>query len=198
MKYIVSANTGVDWTNPGIAPIPDSLPTVYSSEDWQAAFGFQTEMSRSSLHLSPKSSPAPSPRISFGNEDFIADTEEAYTSVVGPFDSAISDPTPTNNIASSLLANTTVTSKFMAEFQQNSLQQRLAMQVRGVNYINYFISLFFRRWHFRCITGISYCTTSIDSLFPIQFSDIFPNLQRSLCYKSKMNVCVVSDKPEFW
>jgi hypothetical protein len=102
------------------------LPTVYSSEDWQAAFGFQTELSRSSLHVSPKSSPSPSPRISFSNEDFI-DAEEAYTSA-SQFNSSISD-NPASSIASSLLANTPA-SKFMADFQQNSLQQRLAMQVR--------------------------------------------------------------------
>ena len=120
-----SGNSSIDWTNPGITQIPDSLPTVYSSEDWQAAFGFQTELpTRSSIHITPKSnSPAPSPRIPFSTDNFIDD--ETYTNT--QFNTALSENS--TSIASSLLANTPA-SKFMAEFQQNSLQQRLSLQVR--------------------------------------------------------------------
>ncbi|KAJ8681844.1 hypothetical protein QAD02_017636 [Eretmocerus hayati] len=121
-----STSTGIDWTSSAIAPIPDSLPTVYSSEDWQAAFGFQTELTRSSLHLSPKSSSSPSPRISFGNDDFIIDADADFSGIT--FEAAITDSTTANNIASSLLANAPSASKFMADFQQNALHQRLAMQ----------------------------------------------------------------------
>lgn len=122
-----AGNPAADWTNPGITPIPDSLPTVYSSEDWQAAFGFQTDLTRS-IHITPKSSSSPSPRISFSTEDFI--DEETYTN--SQFNASLTE-NQTSNIASSLLANTPA-SKFMAEFQQNSLQQRLSMQVSTKNF----------------------------------------------------------------
>lgn len=117
-------NTSVDWTNPGIAPIPDSLPTVYSSEDWQAAFGFQTGVGSSlTVMASPKSSPSPSPQISFSNEDFIDSEDQIYSS------SHFDDNSHKNNIASSLLANTSASKFTLSDLQHNSLQQRLAMQV---------------------------------------------------------------------
>lgn len=120
-----ASNTSVDWTNTGIVPIPDSLPTVYSSEDWQAAFGFQTGVGSSLTVLgSPKTSPSLSPRISFSNEDFIDSEDQIYSS--SHFDDNNSHQ---NNIASTLLANTSASKFTLPDLQHNSLQQRLAMQV---------------------------------------------------------------------
>lgn len=133
-----TTNTSVDWTNPGIAPIPDSLPTVYSSEDWQAAFGFQTAVGSSLTVLaSPKSSPSPSPRISFSNEDFIDSEDQIYAS------SHFENNSHQNNIASSILANTSASKFTIPDLQQNSLQQRLAMQVLHLDiYFIYYIDFF--------------------------------------------------------
>ncbi|KAI4488633.1 hypothetical protein M0802_011449 [Mischocyttarus mexicanus] len=114
-------NTNLDWTSTGLASIPDSLPTVHSSEDWQAAFGFHAESTRSN-HIVRKISPSNSPRVTFNSEDF-AD-EEAYSNSQYNAISESSCNFPTN-----LLVNSPA-SKFMADFQQNSLQQRLAMQAQ--------------------------------------------------------------------
>lgn len=103
--------------NLGHISIPDSLPTVYSSEDWQAAFGFQNESSQTARFLS-KPNRINTPRVPFHSEDFIV--EDTYTNSQYP-----SNP---SNIVSNLLVNSSAT-KFMADFQQNSLQQRLVMQV---------------------------------------------------------------------
>ncbi|XP_012284269.1 uncharacterized protein LOC105701780 isoform X2 [Orussus abietinus] len=115
-----TANVSLDWTSTSLASIPDSPPTVHSSEDWQAAFGFQPESSRSN-HEVHRTSPASSPGMPFNGEDFVNEEVYAnsrYTTLTS--DSAVS-------FVSSLPANSPA-SKFMADFQQNSLQQRLAMQ----------------------------------------------------------------------
>lgn len=113
-------NTNLDWPSTGLASIPDSLPTVHSSEDWQAAFGFHPESTRSN-HIVRKISPSNSPRVTFNSEDFAE--EEVYNNSQY---NAISESSGT--FATNLLVNSPA-SKFMADFQQNSLQQRLAMQV---------------------------------------------------------------------
>jgi len=110
------ANTNLDWTGTGVATIPDSLPSVHSSEDWQAAFGFQTESSRTN-HIIPKSSPSDSPRVTF-NENFV-DTD-VYINV--PYTTTLTESSGT--FTPSLLVNSPA-SKFMADFQQ----QRLNIQV---------------------------------------------------------------------
>lgn len=127
-KKILGA-TNVDWTNTNLQPIPDSLPTVYSSEDWQAAFGFQTEPRQ--LHALSKSSPEPSASVPFDNKN-LADEES--------FSSSQFNPPITDNATSSILNNSPAT-KFMADFQQNSLQQRLALQVT----VRFLYTYFFRR-----------------------------------------------------
>ncbi|XP_015602796.1 uncharacterized protein LOC107271372 isoform X3 [Cephus cinctus] len=114
-----TANQSLDWTSTGLAAIPDSLPAVHSSEDWQAAFGFQPESTRSN-HVARKSSPTGSPGVNF-NEDFI--DGEVYTN--SQFTANITGNTAT--FTSSILVNSPA-SKFMADFQQNSLRQRLTMQ----------------------------------------------------------------------
>jgi len=105
-----------------VAAIPDSLPTVHSSEDWQAAFGFQPESSRTN-HVIPKSSPSDSPRVTFNSESFV--DEEVY--IGAPYTTTITESSP-GTFTSNLLVNSPA-SKFMADFQQNTLQQRLNMQV---------------------------------------------------------------------
>lgn len=117
----LSANTNLDWTSTGLASIPDSLPMVHSSEDWQAAFGFQPETSRAN-HVVQKSSPPSSPGVTFNSEGFV--DEEVYNN---PQYTALSESSGT--FTSSLLVNSPA-SKFMADFQQNSLQQRLALQAQ--------------------------------------------------------------------
>ena len=106
--------------------IPDSLPTVYSSEDWQAAFGFQNESSQTARFMA-KSNRVNMPRVPFHSEDFLV--EDTYTNSQYP--SANS-----TNFVSNFLVNSPA-SKFMADFQQNSLQQRLVMQVKKT-FIMYF------------------------------------------------------------
>lgn len=107
-----------------MAAIPDSLPTVHSSEDWQAAFGFQPESTRTN-HVVPKSSPD-SPRATF-NENFV-DTD-VYINV--PYTTTLTESS-SGTFTSNLLVNSPA-SKFMADFQQqNSLQQRLNMQVSAM------------------------------------------------------------------
>ncbi|KAL2715288.1 myb-like protein I isoform X1 [Vespula squamosa] len=117
----ILGNTNLDWPSTGLASIPDSLPTVHSSEDWQAAFGFHPESTRSN-HIVRKISPSNSPRVTFNSEDFAE--EEVYSNSQY---NAISESSGT--FATNLLVNSPA-SKFMADFQQNSLQQRLAMQAQ--------------------------------------------------------------------
>jgi len=107
-----------------VATIPDSLPTVHSSEDWQAAFGFQPE-SRTN-HIISKSSPTDSPRVTFNSEGFV--DEEVY--INAPYTATLTESS-SGTFTSNLLVNSS-TSKFMADFQQNSLQQRLNIQVSGM------------------------------------------------------------------
>ncbi|KAF3424411.1 hypothetical protein E2986_07898 [Frieseomelitta varia] len=114
-------NTNLNWTTTGLASIPDSLPMVQSSEDWQAAFGFQPETSQTN-HVVQKSSPSSSPGVTFNSEGFV--DEEVYTNLQY---TTLSEPSST--FTSSLLVNSPA-SKFMADFQQNSLQQRLALQAQ--------------------------------------------------------------------
>lgn len=121
-RYI--ANTNLDWTSTVVATIPDSLPTVHSSEDWQAAFGFQPE-SRTN-HIISKSSPTDSPRVTFNSEGFV--DEEVY--INAPYTATLTESS-SGTFTSNLLVNSS-TSKFMADFQQNSLQQRLNIQVSGI------------------------------------------------------------------
>ncbi|XP_066582625.1 uncharacterized protein Cnot4 [Prorops nasuta] len=115
------ANLNLDWANTGLASIPDSLPTVHSSEDWQAAFGFQPESSRAN-HVTQKSSPPASPDVSFHSEGFAG--EEVYNSSQYTTLTECSE-----NFTTSLLINSPA-SKFMADFQQNSLQHRLTRQAQ--------------------------------------------------------------------
>ncbi|EGI62542.1 PREDICTED: alpha-protein kinase 1 isoform X1 [Acromyrmex echinatior] len=118
----LAANTNLDWTSTGVATIPDSLPTVHSSEDWQAAFGFQPESSRTN-HIIVKSSSTDTSRVPFNSEGF-AD-EEVY--INAPYTVALTEPSST--FTSNLLVNSSA-SKFMADYQQNSLQQRLNIQAQ--------------------------------------------------------------------
>ncbi|XP_046629957.1 uncharacterized protein LOC124310202 isoform X2 [Neodiprion virginianus] len=116
-----TGSTNLDWMSTGLVSIPDSLPTVHSSEDWQAAFGFQPEPSQTNLPTH-KPSPSSSPGVSFNPEEFI--DGEVFT----------------NSRYATLAENATVfatnfltdspASKFMADFQQNSLRQRLVMQAQ--------------------------------------------------------------------
>lgn len=101
---------------------------VQSSEDWQAAFGFPPETSRTN-HIVQKSSPSSSPGVTFNSDGFV--DEEVYANLQF---TTISEPSA--SFTSNLLVNSPA-SKFMADFQQNSLQQRLAMQVSNINYIFY-------------------------------------------------------------
>lgn len=119
----LAANTNLDWTSTGVATIPDSLPTVHSSEDWQAAFGFQPESSRTN-HIISKSSPTDSPRVTFNSEGFV--DEEVY--INAPYTATLTEPS-TGTFTSNLLVNSSA-SKFMADFQQNSIQQRLNIQAQ--------------------------------------------------------------------
>ena len=103
--------------------MPDSLPAiVHTSEDWQAAFGFQPESSRTN-HLIPKSSPSESPSVTFNSEGFV--DEEVY--INAPYTTLTESSSDT--FTPNLIVNSPA-SKFMADFQQNSLQQRLNMQVQ--------------------------------------------------------------------
>ena len=113
------ANSTVDWMNSGNVSIPDSLPTVYSSEDWQAAFGFQNE-STQTARFTAKSNRVNTPRVPFHSDDFVI--EDAYNN--SQYSSSNSTPFLPNMLVNS------PASKFMADFQQNSLQQRLVMQVK--------------------------------------------------------------------
>ncbi|XP_068978117.1 myb-like protein P isoform X2 [Bombus flavifrons] len=117
----LTANPTLNWTTTGLASIPDSLPIVQSSEDWQAAFGFQPETSQTN-HVVQKSSPSSSPGVNFNSEGFV--DEEVYANLQY---TTLSEPSGT--FTSSLLVNSPA-SKFMADFQQNSLQQRLALQAQ--------------------------------------------------------------------
>ncbi|KYQ47301.1 CCR4-NOT transcription complex subunit 4 [Trachymyrmex zeteki] len=120
---VKGTNTNLDWTSTGVATIPDSLPTVHSSEDWQAAFGFQPESSRTN-HIIVKSSSTDSSRVPFNSEGF-AD-EEVY--INAPYTAALTEPS-SGTFTSNLLVNSSA-SKFMADYQQNSLQQRLNIQAQ--------------------------------------------------------------------
>lgn len=104
-----------------MATIPDSLPSVHSSEDWQAAFGFHLESSRTN-HIISKSSPTDSPRV-FNSEGFV--DEEVY--INAPYTGTLTESS-SGTFTPNLLVNSPA-SKFMADFQQNSLQQRLNIQV---------------------------------------------------------------------
>ncbi|XP_012147007.2 CCR4-NOT transcription complex subunit 4 isoform X3 [Megachile rotundata] len=117
----LTANPNLKWTSTGLTSIPDSLPLVQSTEDWQAAFGFQPETTRTN-HVVQKSSPSSSPGVTFNSEGFV--DEEVYTNLQY---TTLSEPSAT--FTSSLLVNSPA-SKFMADFQQNSLQQRLALQAQ--------------------------------------------------------------------
>ncbi|XP_034179336.2 CCR4-NOT transcription complex subunit 4 isoform X3 [Osmia lignaria lignaria] len=117
----LTANPNLKWTSTGLTSIPDSLPSVQSSEDWQAAFGFQPESSRTN-HVVQKSSPSSSPGVTFNSDGFV--DEEVYTNLQY---TTLSESSAT--FTSSLLVNSPA-SKFMADFQQNSLQQRLALQAQ--------------------------------------------------------------------
>ncbi|KAG7190066.1 hypothetical protein KM043_006207 [Ampulex compressa] len=117
----LAANPNLDWTSTGLASIPDSLPMVHSSEDWQAAFGFQPESSRTN-HIVQKSSPSNSPGVTFNSEGFV-DKEVYPNTQYTPLAES------SGSFKSSLLVNSPA-SKFMADFQQNSLQQRLALQAQ--------------------------------------------------------------------
>nr|XP_012147008.1 PREDICTED: CCR4-NOT transcription complex subunit 4 isoform X4 [Megachile rotundata] len=117
----ILANPNLKWTSTGLTSIPDSLPLVQSTEDWQAAFGFQPETTRTN-HVVQKSSPSSSPGVTFNSEGFV--DEEVYTNLQY---TTLSEPSAT--FTSSLLVNSPA-SKFMADFQQNSLQQRLALQAQ--------------------------------------------------------------------
>lgn len=119
----LAANANLDWTSTGVASIPDSLPTVHSSEDWQAAFGFQPESTRTN-HLISKSSPSESPSVTFNSEGFV--DEEVY--INAPYTTTLTESS-SDTFTPNLLVNSPA-SKFMADFQQNSLQQRLNMQVQ--------------------------------------------------------------------
>ncbi|XP_036145867.1 putative uncharacterized protein DDB_G0286901 isoform X2 [Monomorium pharaonis] len=119
----LAANTNLDWTSTGVATIPDSLPIVHSSEDWQAAFGFQPESSRTN-HIISKSSPTESPRVTFNSESFV--DEEVY--INAPYTTTLTESS-SGTFTSNLLVNSPA-SKFMADFQQNSLQQRLNIQAQ--------------------------------------------------------------------
>ncbi|XP_063994792.1 uncharacterized protein LOC135172557 isoform X1 [Diachasmimorpha longicaudata] len=116
-----SANPSVDWTTPALSSIPDSLPAVHSTEDWQAAFGFQPEKRQSNHQASlvPPQSPTASPSVPFSADNFLDD--EDY---LDPQYSKLSDYDP------SIIITSTPASKFMADFQQNSLQQRLSLQAQ--------------------------------------------------------------------
>lgn len=105
-----------------MASIPDSLPSVQTSEDWQAAFGFQPESSRTN-HVISKPSPTDSSRVTFNSEGFV--DEEVY--INAPNTTTLAELS-SSTITTNFLANSPA-SKFMADFQQNSLQQRLNMQV---------------------------------------------------------------------
>ncbi|XP_033324603.2 CCR4-NOT transcription complex subunit 4 isoform X2 [Megalopta genalis] len=117
----LTANPNLSWSSTGLTSIPDSLPMVQSSEDWQAAFGFPPETSRTN-HVVQKSSPSSSPGVTFNSDGFV--DEEVYTNLQY---TTISEPSA--SFTSNLLVNSPA-SKFMADFQQNSLQQRLAMQAQ--------------------------------------------------------------------
>ncbi|XP_020292097.1 alpha-protein kinase 1 isoform X2 [Pseudomyrmex gracilis] len=119
----LAANANLDWTSTGVASIPDSLPSVQTSEDWQAAFGFQPESSRTN-HVISKPSPTDSPRVTFNSEGFV--DEEVY--INAPSTTTLAELS-SSTITSNFLANSPA-SKFMADFQQNSLQQRLNMQAQ--------------------------------------------------------------------
>jgi len=113
-----------------VATIPDSFPLVHSSEDWQAAFGFQPESSRTNRIIS-KSSPTDSPRVTFNSEGFV--DEEVY--INAPYTTTLTEPS-SGTFTSNLLVNSS-TSKFMADYQQNSLQQRLNIQVSRTKFSSY-------------------------------------------------------------
>lgn len=118
---LLTGSTSLDWMSTGLVSIPDSLPTVHSSEDWQAAFGFQPEslQTNSATH---KPSPSSSPGVSsFNPDDFI--DGEVYTN--SRYATLAENATV---FATSFLTDSPA-SKFMADFQQNSLRQRLVMQV---------------------------------------------------------------------
>nr|XP_033324603.1 protein kinase 4 isoform X2 [Megalopta genalis] len=117
----LTANPNLSWSSTGLTSIPDSLPMVQSSEDWQAAFGFPPETSRTN-HVVQKSSPSSSPGVTFNSDGFV--DEEVYNNLQY---TTISEPSA--SFTSNLLVNSPA-SKFMADFQQNSLQQRLAMQAQ--------------------------------------------------------------------
>lgn len=119
---------------------------VQSSEDWQAAFGFQPESSRTN-HAVQKSSPSSSPGVTFNSEGFV--DEEAYTNLQY---ATLSEPSGT--FTPNMLVNSPA-SKFMADFQQNSLQQRLALQVNGIKQLFIHLSI-------KLLTYPEYCETIKD------------------------------------
>lgn len=136
MLFLVfTVNATVDWVNPGLTSIPDSLPTVHSSEDWQAAFGFHNEPVRANnivaqptvtnVAVGPINSEEFAEKEVFQNRQFSAMNENS------------------NSIVSNLLMNSS-TSKFMADFQQNSLHRKLAIQVYLLthNYLQFNHDLF--------------------------------------------------------
>ncbi|XP_031773765.1 alpha-protein kinase 1 isoform X3 [Apis florea] len=117
----LTANPNLNWTSTGLTSIADTIRMVQSSEEWQTAFGFQPETTQTN-HVIQKSSPSSSPGVTFNSEGFV--DEEVYTNLQY---TSLSEPSGT--FTSSLLVNSPA-SKFMADFQQNSLQQRLAMQAQ--------------------------------------------------------------------
>ncbi|XP_012267573.2 TPR-containing protein DDB_G0280363 isoform X2 [Athalia rosae] len=116
-----TGSTSLDWMSTGLVSIPDSLPTVHSSEDWQAAFGFQPEASQANS-ATHKPSPSTSPSISFNPEEYMDGEIYANSRCAALAENATS-------FASSFLTDSPA-SKFMADFQQNSLRQRLVMQAQ--------------------------------------------------------------------
>lgn len=120
LLFIFTVNATVDWVNPGLTSIPDSLPTVHSSEDWQAAFGFRNEPIRAN-HIVPQPNVTNLAVGPIDSEDFTE--KEVFQNQQF---SAMNENS--NSIVSNLLMNSS-TSKFMADFQQNSLHRKLAIQV---------------------------------------------------------------------
>ncbi|XP_057332683.1 uncharacterized protein DDB_G0283357 [Microplitis mediator] len=137
----------IDWTTTSttatcLAPIPDSLPSVHSSEDWQAAFGFPVDKCRTNnlnnhqhqhqhhrhRTLSPASSSSSPSVVPFNTESLLSDEDYLDTQ----YSTTQSSKLHSNYIRdhSSALINPTPASKFMADFQQNSCQQRLLMQAQ--------------------------------------------------------------------
>lgn len=93
---------------------------VHSSEDWQAAFGFQPEPLQTNCPAH-KPSPSNSPSVSFNPDDYI--DGEVYNN------SRFTAMAENAAVFTTSFLTDSPASKFMADFQQNSLRQRLVLQV---------------------------------------------------------------------